>query len=111
MFEEGKNIQIILNKKDNLEVIEEKIGNTRVPFSEVFKLYTERILDKGEDNLFKNEDLLNLNMEEKNKFEIRGSIIRDLIYDGEMVYPPIMVHFENGDINKIYKMFTKKYFN
>ena len=111
MSEEGKIIQNIQNKKDNFEVIEEKIGNTKIPFSEVFKLYTERILARGEDNLFENDDLINLNIEEKNKFEISGSIIRDLIYDGEMVYSPIMVNFENGDINKTYKMFTKKYFN
>ena len=53
MSEEEKNIQNILNKKDNLEVTEEKIGNIRVLFSVVFKIYTERILDKGEDNLLK----------------------------------------------------------
>ena len=111
MSEEGKIIQNNKNKKDSLEVIEEKIGNSKVPFSEVFKLYTQRILDGGEDNLFKNDDLINLKKEEKNKFEIKGSLIRDLIYDGEYVYPPIMVNFENGNINKTYKMFTQKYFN
>lgn len=111
MSKEGIIIQTNENKKDNLDIIEEKIGNTKIPFSEVFKFYTERILDGGDDNLFKNDDLINLNMEEKNKFEIKGSIIRDLFYDGEMVYPPIMVNFENGNINKTYKMFTKKYFN
>ena len=111
MSKEGIIIQTNENKKDNLDIIEEKIGNTKIPFSEVFKFYTERILDGGDDNLFKNDDLINLNMEEKNKFEIKGSIIRDLFYDGEIVYPPIMVNFENGNINKTYKMFTKKYFN
>ena len=112
MSEEEKIIQKNINKKENLEIIEEKIGNTQVPFSEVFKLYTKRILDEAEDNLFKNDDdLINLNIEEKNKFEIKNSIFRDLIYDGEIVYSPIEVSFEKGDINKKYKIFTKKYFN
>ena len=110
MSEEKKIIENSQNKKKNLEIIEEKIGNTNVPFSEIFKLYTERILDEGEDNLFKEGDLINLNEEEKNKFKIKDSIDSDLIYDGEIVYFPIVVSFENGDINKTYKMFTKKYF-
>ena len=111
MSEEEKIIQKKQNKKDNLEIIEEKIGNTNVPFSEVFKFYTERILNKGKDNLFRDDDLINLSIEEKNKFKIKGSIIRDLFYDGEFVYFPILVCFEKGDINKTYKMYTKKYFD
>ena len=111
MSEKEKVIQNNQNKEENLEIIEETIGATNIPFSEVFQLYTERILDGGEDKLFKGDDLINLNIDEKNKFEIKDSINRDLIYDGEIIYFPIVVSFEKDDINKIYKMFTKKYFD
>ena len=100
-----------MSEDDNLEIIEEKIGNTNIPFSEVFNLYAERILNKGEDNLFKDNDLIKLNMEEKNKFKTKGHINIDLIYDGELVYFPIRVNFKKGDINKTYKMFTKRFFD
>lgn len=111
MSERKKIIENNEDKKDNIDIIEEKVGNTNVPFSEVFKLYTERILDKGEDDLFKDDDLIDLDITEKNKFEIKGSIGSDLIYDGEMVFFPILVSFEKDDINKTYKIFTQIYFD
>ena len=93
-------------------IIEEKIGNTEVPFSEVIKLYMERIVyGEGNETLFRDNDQIKLNLEEKKKFEIKDSIHRDLIYDGEIIYFPIVVSFEKDGINKIYKMFTKKYFD
>ena len=80
-------------------------------FQKYWKLYTKRILDEGEDDLFKDDDLINLNITEKNKFKIKGSISVDLIYNGEMDFFPILVSFEKDDIKKKYEMFTQKYFD
>ena len=99
------------NQKDKIDIIEEKVGNTNVPFSEVFNLYTKRILDEAGEHLFKGDDLINLDITEKNKFKIEDSIGGDLIYDGETVFFPIIVSFEKDNINKTYKMFTQKYFD
>lgn len=107
MSERKKIIENNEDKKDNIDIIEEKVGNTNVPFSEVFKLYTERILDKGEDDLFRDDDLIDLDITEKNKFEIKGSIGSNLIYDGEMVFFPILVSFEKDDIIKHIKFLLK----
>lgn len=104
------NVKESIQNKQNLNIIEETIGNTKVPFSEVFKLYVERILEGEENNLFQDNDLINLDISEKNKFKIQG-ILPDLFYDGEFVYSPIIVSFEKDDKNKMYKIFTKKYFD
>ena len=52
-----------LSKK---EIIEEKIGNTTVNFSDIFKLYQERILlKKGKNNLFLEDELKDLKTDKK----------------------------------------------
>ena len=101
-----------MTKKANTlssNIIEEKIGNTEVGFSEVIKLYDERVLKKGKE-LFLDDDTINLDLNEKKKFQLRG-IIKDLFYDNEMVYYPITVTFKKADIQKTYYIFTQKYFD
>ena len=101
-----------MTKKANTlssNIIEEKIGNTEVGFSEVIKLYDERVLRKGKE-LFLDDDTINLDLNEKKKFQLRG-IIKDLFYDNEMVYYPITVTFKKADIQKTYYIFTQKYFD
>ena len=97
-----------LSKK---EIIEEKIGNTTVNFSDIFKLYQERILlKKGKNNLFLEDELKDLKTEEKRKFEISGPL-KDLMYNKEKVNFPIIVSFEKKASVKTYKIFTQKYFD
>ena len=101
-----------INKKANnlsSSIIEEKIGNSEIGFSEIIKLYDERVLEKGEE-LFLDNDTINLDLNEKNKFKIEG-IMKDLFYDGEMVNYPITVTFKKGDIQKTHYIFTQKYFD
>ena len=71
MSQENEIIQKSKNNKDNLIIIEEKVGNTNVTFSEIFNLYNERILKGEETNLFKDDDLIGLDESEKNKFKIQ----------------------------------------
>jgi len=108
MSNENKDNQIIQNNKDNF--IEEKIGNTNIGFSEVFELYEKRILLNGEEKLFEDNDLIELDILEKNKFKIKD-LLYDLLYDGEIVNFPIIISFEKDDKNNTYKIFTKKYFD
>jgi len=108
MSNENKNSQIEPNNKDNF--IEEKIGNTNIGFSKVFELYDKRILSKGEEKLFEENDLIELDISEKKKFRIEG-VFNDLLYDGEIVNFPITVSFEKYDKNNTYKIYTKKYFD
>ena len=100
----------ISHNEENPSILEEKIGNTQISFSEVIKLYHEIILNgKGDKILFKKDDLIALDANEKNKFQIKG-VLRDLYYDGELVYYyPIVVTFKKDTIEETYKIFTEKY--
>ena len=92
-------------------IIEEKIGNTEVGFSEIMKLYEERILREGKDELFTKDDKINLDSNEKSKFRIEEGFFSDLFYNDEIVYFPITVTFKKCSGDKTYKIFTKKYFD
>ena len=90
------------------EIIEEKIGNTEVKFSDVFSLYQERILLKKMKQLFLENELKDLNLNEKKKFVIKGPL-KDLMYGEEVVNFPIIVSFEKNTSKKTYKIFTQKF--
>ena len=97
------------NEISDDKVIEEKIGNTNVNFSDVFNLYQERILLKtGKKQLFLKDELKDLNEIEKNKFVINGPF-KDLMYDKEIVNFPIIVSFEKDSVKETYKIFTQKF--
>ena len=100
----------ISTKANNLNsnIIEEKIGNTEIGFSEIIKLYDERVLMKGSKELFLDNDTINLDLNEKNKFKIEGAM-KDLFYDNEMVNYPITVTFIKGKVQITYSIFTQKY--
>ena len=62
-------------------------------------------------NLFHGNDTISHNKKEKNKFEIKGSFLKDLFYEKEKVSAPILVSFENDNKKYLYKIFTQKYFD
>ena len=90
-------------------IIEEKIGKTEVGFSEIIKLYDQRVLEKGEE-LFQDNDTINLDLNEKKKFQIKG-VMKDLFYEDKMVNYPITVTFKKGEIQKTYYIYTQNYFD
>ena len=104
----GDDSNINIDNSLNSSIIEEKIGNTDINFSEVMKLYEERILlGRGSKVLFEENDIKNLDLSEKKKFKIDGPF-QDLIYEDKKVYFPIIVTFQKGNINKTYKIYTQK---
>ena len=64
----------------NMNIIEEKVENTEVTFSEIYELFIKRILPGKEKNLFNDNDAMKLSKTEKNKFKIKGSFLVDLFY-------------------------------
>ena len=95
----------------NMNIIEEKVENTEVTFSEIYELFIKRILPGKEKNLFNDNDAMKLSKTEKNKFKIKGSFLVDLFYEKEKVNAPILVSFENNNKKNIYKICTQKYFD
>ena len=95
----------------NMNIIEEKVENTEVTFSEIYELFIKRILPGKEKNLFNDNDAMKLSKTEKNKFRIKGSFLVDLFYEKEKVNAPILVSFENNNKKNIYKICTQKYFD
>ena len=62
----GDDSNINIDNSLNSSIIEEKIGNTDINFSEVMKLYEERILlGRGSKVLFEENDIKNLDLSEK----------------------------------------------
>ena len=108
MSNDDKPNQIRKDISKKKEIIEEKIGNTSVNFSEVFKLYQERVLLKKSKILFSENELIDLDVEEKNKFKISGPL-KDLMYGEEKVNFPIIVTFEKNKLAQTYKIYTQKY--
>ena len=98
------------NYRDNLNIIEEKIGNTNILFSEVFNLYLKRIREEKKKQLFTDNDSINLDISEKNKFVIKGPL-KYLYYENEMVHSPIFVSFEKSGKVQTYKLYTKSKLN
>ena len=93
-------------------IIEEKFEETNVEIKEIFKLYQERVTSElWKDSVFISEE------ESKkypgiqiNLFSLQG-FFKDLYYNNERIYPPIIVNFKNKTKNEIYRIFTKKFFN
>jgi len=106
MFNEAKS----QNYRDTLNIIEEKIGNTNILFSEVFNLYLKRIREEKKKELFTDNDSITLDISEKNKFAIKGPL-KYLYYENEMVHSPIYISFEKSGKVQIYKIYTQKYLN
>ena len=60
------------------------------------------------EQLFLENELKDLNLNEKKKFVIKGPL-KDLMYGEEVVNFPIIVSFEKNKCKKTYKIFTQKF--
>ena len=96
---------------ENSNIIEEQFEGTHTNINMIYELYQQRITSElWEDSIF-------LSGEEAQKFpELKPELFclkgfyKDLYYNEERIYPPIIVNFQNGTKTETHQIFTKKYF-
>jgi len=96
---------------ENSNIIEEQFEGTHTNIKIIYELYKQRIISE----LWKSS--IFLSVEEAQKFpELNPELFclkgfyKDLYYNEERIYPPIIVNFKNGTKTETHQIFTKKYF-
>ena len=92
-------------------IIEEKFEGTNLKIKKIFKLYEERVTSElWNDSIFLSNDEAKNFPELKSELFCLKGFYKDLYYNDERIYPPILVNFKNKTKEATYEIFTEKYF-